>query len=87
VNLFYLIPAYRGSGLGRQLDQYAMAFLQRAGHQRARLSVSATHHQAVAFYLKHHWQDLGPRADHPGTHYMEQTLAVTETAHADKSGR
>ena len=74
VNLFYLIPAYRGRGLGRQLDQYAMSFLQRAGHQRARLSVSATNHPAISFYRKNNWRDLGPRADHPGSRYMEKLL-------------
>jgi 2-polyprenyl-3-methyl-5-hydroxy-6-metoxy-1,4-benzoquinol methylase len=36
---------------------------------------------------KHHWQDLGPRTDHPGTHYMEKTLAMTATARSDESGR
>lgn len=82
VNLFYLIPAYRGRGLGEQLEQYAEAFLRGAGHQRARLSVSATNRQAIAFYLKHNWQDLGPRADHPDSHYMEKQL----TALSDASG-
>ena len=85
VNLFYLIPAYRGRGLGGQLDQYAVDFLQRAGHRRARLSVSATNRQAIAFYLRYHWRDLGPRADHPGSHYMEKQLTAPETAPSDES--
>ena len=86
VNLLYLIPAYRGRGLGAQLEQYALAFLRRAGYQRVRLSVSATNHQAIAFYLKHHWQDLGPRADHPDSHYMEKSLTETVTVPAPESG-
>lgn len=86
VNLFYLIRAYRGHGLGAQLEQYALAFLQRTGHQLVRWSVSATNHQAIAFYLKHHWRDLGPRADHPDSHYMEKSLTGTATVPAPESG-
>jgi GNAT superfamily N-acetyltransferase len=86
VNLFYLIPAYRGHGLGAQLEQYALAFLRRTGYQRVRLSVSATNPQAIAFYLKHHWQDLGPRADHPDSHYMEKRLTGTATAPTAERG-
>ena len=83
VNLFYLIPSYRGRGLGRQLEQYAVAFLLGAGRQRLRLSVSATNRQAITFYLKHHWRDLGPRADRPDAHYMEKALTVTTTPPAE----
>ena len=86
VNLFYLIPAYRGHGLGEQLEQYALTFLRRRGHQRVRLSVSATNLQAIAFYLKHHWRDLGPRTDQPGSHYMEKPLTGTATGPVTERG-
>jgi hypothetical protein len=49
------------------------------GFQRVYLSVSVSNHQALAFYLKHHWQDLGPRADQPDSHYMEKRLMGTAT--------
>lgn len=78
VNLFYLIPDCRGRGLGAQLDRYAVDFLRRAGHRAARLCVSPTNLPAVAFYRKHQWQDMGPRADHPEVNYMEKQLVDDE---------
>jgi ribosomal protein S18 acetylase RimI-like enzyme len=78
VNLFYLIPECRGKGLGSQLEQFAVDFLLRAGHRAARLCVSPTNLPAVAFYLKHQWQDLGPREDRPEGHYLEKQLVVEE---------
>jgi ribosomal protein S18 acetylase RimI-like enzyme len=74
VNLFYLIPECRGMGLGAQLDRFAVDFLCRAGHRAARLCVSPTNLPSVAFYRKHQWRDMGPRADHPEVHYMEKQL-------------
>lgn len=74
VNLFYLIPECRGRGLGGHLDRFAVDFLLRAGHQCARLCVSPKNHQAVAFYQKNAWRDLGPRVDRPEVHYMEKRL-------------
>jgi mRNA deadenylase 3'-5' endonuclease subunit Ccr4/GNAT superfamily N-acetyltransferase len=76
VNLFYLVPKFRGKGLGAQMDRFAADFLHRAGYQLARLSVSKTNFPALAFYSKHQWKDLGPRVDHPLAHYMEKQLML-----------
>ena len=39
------------------------------------MSVSPTNQQAVRFYLKNNWRDLGPRPDDPEVHLMEKELA------------
>ncbi|GAB4154838.1 MAG: GNAT family N-acetyltransferase [Cyanobacteria bacterium J069] len=75
VNLFYLIPAMRGRGLGVQLEQYAADFFQRLGCQKVRLSASPTNLSAIAFYQKHGWIDLGQREDMPDTHYFEKVYS------------
>jgi ribosomal protein S18 acetylase RimI-like enzyme len=76
VNLFYLIPEFRGRGFGRQLDQYAANFCSQLGCRSARLSVSPTNLMAVKFYLKQGWVDLGQREDAPEVHYFEKTYNV-----------
>jgi ribosomal protein S18 acetylase RimI-like enzyme len=52
VNLFYLIPTYRGRGLGGQLHAHAVDFLKQLGYRTARLCVSPTNVRAVRFYQK-----------------------------------
>jgi ribosomal protein S18 acetylase RimI-like enzyme len=59
VNLFYLIPEFRGQGLGQQLDRYAANFFRQLGCRSARLNVSPTNPAAMKFYLKQGWNDLG----------------------------
>ena len=73
VNLFYLIPEFRGQGFGQQLEQYAANFFKHLGCQSARLSVSPTNLSAMRFYLKHRWVDLGQQEDAPEVHYLEKT--------------
>ncbi len=41
---------------------------------KSRLSVSPTNLQAIRFYEKMGWKDLGPRLDHPEVHWMERVL-------------
>jgi GNAT superfamily N-acetyltransferase len=77
VNLYYLIPAYRNRGLGHCLDRYATAFLGGLGFQGARLNVSPTNGQAMRFYLKNGWRDLGPSQQHPHVHVMEKRFAAS----------
>lgn len=72
VNLYYLAPEYRNQGLGSFLDKYVVTFLASLGFRKARLNVSPTNRQAVSFYVKHNWKDLGPRPDHPEVHWMEK---------------
>jgi ribosomal protein S18 acetylase RimI-like enzyme len=73
VNLFYLIPEFRGQGLGQQLDRYAAIFFKQIGCRSARLSVSPTNLAATGFYLKQGWIDLGQQKDAPEFHYFEKT--------------
>jgi ribosomal protein S18 acetylase RimI-like enzyme len=72
INLFYLIPEYRGRGLGNLLDEYAANFFKQLGCTAARLSVTQTNLRAMKFYSKQGWQDVGPRDGNPGVHYMEK---------------
>jgi GNAT superfamily N-acetyltransferase len=74
INLFYLIPEFRGQGLGQHLDQSAAHFFKHLGCQSARLSVSPANRGAMCFYLKHGWVDLGQREDAPEVHYLEKTF-------------
>lgn len=73
VNLFYLIPEFRGQGFGQQLDRYTANFFNQLGLQSARLSASLTHLVAMRFYLRQGWVDLGQREDAPEVHYLEKT--------------
>jgi ribosomal protein S18 acetylase RimI-like enzyme len=55
VNLFYLIPEFRGQGLGPQLDRHAADFFRQLGCRSVRLSASPTNLVAMRFYLKQGW--------------------------------
>jgi ribosomal protein S18 acetylase RimI-like enzyme len=78
VNLFYLIPKFRGQGLGQQLDQHAADFFRQLSCRSARLSASPTNLVAMRFYLKQGWIDLGQREDAPDVHYLEKTYEAAE---------
>ncbi len=71
LNLIYLIPSARGRGLGSELHAYAVRTCTDRGFTRMRLSVSPTNRQAMRFYAKHGWRDLGPRPDRAYVHAME----------------
>ena len=72
VHLFYLIPEFRGQGLGQQLEQHAATFLRELGCRSARLSVSPTNRMALRFYRSNAWVDLGPQEDAPEVHCFEK---------------
>ena len=74
VNLYYLLPRWRGQGLAQQLDVYAVAVLRDKGYRMATLNVSPTNTAAVRFYLRCGWQPLGPRPDAPYVHAMARAL-------------
>ena len=42
--------------------------------ERVQLSVSPTNFQAVSYYKKMGWIDLGPREGHPEVHMMEKKI-------------
>lgn len=74
VNLFYLVPEARGRGIGATLHAYFLEFMRGGGARLARLSVSPSNVQALAYYRKHGWRDLGTRADDGTVHLMESHL-------------
>lgn len=50
VNLFYLIPSYRGKGYGRKLVAYAERFFERYGVKSYHLRVAPTNVPALRLY-------------------------------------
>lgn len=71
VNLFYAVPAARGTGIGNVLHRYAVSLCRDQGITLARLRVSPSNRRALAYYRKHGWRDLGPSPTHPDVHAME----------------
>ncbi len=74
VNLYYLVQAWRGRGLAKQLDSYAVAVLRDQGYRIGTLNVSPSNTAAMHFYLGRGWHDLGPRPDAPFVHAMARIL-------------
>ena len=74
VSLFYLVPEYRGRGLGRLLHDHAVKTFGDRGMQRIRLSVSTRNTAAIAFYRKLGWQPAGPRPHRMPMELMELAL-------------
>ena len=74
VNLYYLVPRWRGRGLAQQLDAYAVAVLREQGYRLATLNVSPTNLRALRFYLRCGWNELGSRPDAPFVHAMARVL-------------
>ena len=72
VNLYYLIPERRGSGLGEALDRYAVSWFSSQRLFRAALGVSPSNARAVQFYLKHGWSDHGVHPRHPAVRLMRK---------------
>lgn len=75
INLFYLVPEFRGQGFGKQLDRHASHFFKDLGCKSARLSVSPENLAAMRFYFKQGWIDLGQRDDVLEVHYLEETMS------------
>lgn len=74
VNLFYLIPSYRGQGLGSHLEDYAVSYFKKLGLSKIMLSVSPTNKAAIAFYQKHGWIDIGTHPLNSEVRNMEKTI-------------
>lgn len=74
VNLYYLIPEFRGTGVSKALDDYAVRYLKSKGHKTARLAVSPTNSRALRYYTRMGWADLGQRADAPELNWMEKSF-------------
>jgi GNAT superfamily N-acetyltransferase len=71
VNLFYLVPEVRGTGLGDRLHQYFVDYMRTEGAWIARLRVTASNRRAVAYYTTHGWRDVGTQPDDDRVHVME----------------
>ncbi|MED4920907.1 GNAT family N-acetyltransferase [Weizmannia sp. CD-2023] len=63
VNLYYLIPEKRGSGLGAELHAYAMSVFKKHQLEEYHLRVSPTNKQAISFYEKMGMKWLKPEMD------------------------
>ena len=63
INLLYLLPELRDNGLGRKLEQFILARLNDKQCNYAQLRYSPTNLQAVSFYRKHGWFDVGEPSD------------------------
>jgi len=74
VNLYYLVPQWRGRGLAQQLDAYAVDVLRDQGYRSATLNVSPTNVRALRFYLRCGWNELGAPPDAPFVHAMARRL-------------
>lgn len=75
INLIYLRPSARGSGVGDSLHEYAVTFMRERSVNRVLLSVSPMNARAVAYYAKHGWRDCGPRPDDETVHTMDLNLS------------
>lgn len=65
VNLFYLMPEYRGLGLGQQMHDFVIDQCRQAGSEEAYLRYIPGNKQAKAFYRKNGWLFSG-EPDHRG---------------------
>lgn len=75
LSFFYVVPQWRGTGVAAEMDAFVARRFRQRGYKTACLSVTAFNQQAMRFYLKCGWADLGPREDNPATHNMEKAVA------------
>jgi GNAT superfamily N-acetyltransferase len=73
VNLFYLLPEWRGKGLGVRLHEHAVEVFTKRGMRAMRLSVSRTNEPAIAFYRRLGWRRVGFRPN-------KETMDILEFA-------
>ncbi len=71
INLFYLIPEFRGTEVSALMHQFVINELVKKGCYKARLSVSETNHRAIAFYKKHGWRYVKPREEDSSVHLYQ----------------
>jgi GNAT superfamily N-acetyltransferase len=76
VNLFYLIPRYRGTSLGAQLHAYLTSTMSGRGVQQLQLTVSTQNKRAIRFYEKNGWRALRYRDAEKKHLLMELQLSV-----------
>lgn len=79
VNLFYLVPEVRGTGLGERLHEYFVKYMRAQGARVARLRVGASNPRAMAYYTSHGWVDLGIQPSNDRIHVMEFEFGLVST--------
>ncbi len=82
VNLFYLLPEQRGSGLGDALMDFTREFFVSRGVPLVTLYVSPRNARGLAYYRKHGWRLVSPEPNERGMLAMELPL-LTRPGGAD----
>jgi ribosomal protein S18 acetylase RimI-like enzyme len=72
VNLYYMAPEHRGTGIADELDRYAEKFFRKLGVRKARLRVTSSNTRAIRYYRKHGWKPVGSHPDDPNVELMEK---------------
>ena len=78
VNLYYLMPRWRGQGLAPALDHYVATYFQSLGIQYLSLNVNRRNLRAYHFYLAHGWTVVGPTPGVESQLRMEKELSRVE---------
>jgi len=76
----YVMPAARGTGLGRQLAVAAIKLAAQLGYQRIRLDTLPSMTQANQLYRSLGFRQIAPYRHNPvpGTRYFEKTIEASE---------
>ncbi|WP_161787420.1 GNAT family N-acetyltransferase [Endozoicomonas numazuensis] len=74
INLFYLVPHWRGKGMGQKLHDYTLSQLANNSCTQAFLRYIPGNHRAEAFYLKNGWAKEGEPTEQRGQ-LMKKDLA------------
>ena len=80
VNLCYLVPDARGSGVSSRLDEYLCEFHARLGLERAHLNVSPSNDRAIRFYEKYSWKNRGDDPRYAELLLFEKTFTPAQCA-------
>jgi ribosomal protein S18 acetylase RimI-like enzyme len=80
VNLCYLVPDARGSGVSSRLDEYLCEFHARLGLERAHLIVSPSNDRAIRFYEKYCWKNRGDDPRYAELLLFEKTFTPAQCA-------
>ncbi len=60
VSMLYLVPEYRGNGIGEMLHQHSVEVFSAANKAEIQSSVSQANNPAISFYQKHGWKSQNP---------------------------
>lgn len=75
ISFFYMIPEYRGKGLGVQLFGQAISTYRPMGRTKLRLACGEDNAAAKHFYAKHGFQKIGEKIEPYGTiHLLEKNI-------------